>query len=106
MKKHNDIFFFEDDIVEILNLSKEQIDSIQSQTCRSDTKFCKDIIGMRYRIERIYSYYNTSKQYPAEYWLKGWNHGNYCVFTPSQLRLVYRPFKNKIKAIKYKLNKK
>lgn len=80
------------DIVEILNLSKEQIADILSQTdyTRSVKDVCDAIIGSRYRVESVHQA-GTIKDTECVY-LEGWNQGGYSAmfFTFSQIRLYHR----------------
>lgn len=81
------------DIVEILNLSKKQIEDIESQTCTNSLN-TKQIIGMRYKISILIFFSKTENNIE----LIGWNHGGHIsmLFNESQLKLYHRPFINKL----------
>jgi len=97
--------FFSNDIVEVLNLSDEQIYSIRSQTCDFNKQPNRDIVGMHYKIKvniHNYSYDDIIKLNEIHYSLIGWNHGgHFSKFEPTQLRLINRPLKNWLKLIRF-----
>lgn len=84
--------FRKGDIIEILNLSKEQIVEILSQTNyeRSVKDLCDTIIGSRYKILSVHPA-GTIKDTECVC-LEGWNQGGHSAmfFTFSQIRLYHR----------------
>lgn len=86
------------DIVELINISSDQLESMSSQRCeRMDRTVQRaiGIIGMRYKLN-IWKGYNGD----ARHELIGWNHGGHFVyFDKSQLRMAHRPPKNVLKSL-------
>ena len=102
--------FFTDDVVEILNLSQEQIYSIRSQTCDFKKEPNRDIVGMRYKLfANVANYSYGDIKNPDEFQLSlvDWNHGGHFVYWhPSQFRLYYRPLRNHLKLLFFKVFRK
>ena len=102
--------FFTGDVVEILNLSEDQIYSIRSQTCNFKADPNRDVVGMRYILfvnVANYSYGDVKKPDEIQYRVIEWNHGGHFVYWhPSQFRLYHRPFKNWIKLLCFKVFRK
>jgi len=73
-------------IVEILNLSEEQISDIASQRClgliEHRRMIVNDIIGQRYKVLNYYEFGNV-------YTLENWNHGGHDIhFKEGQLLVI------------------
>ena len=92
----NETEFQVGDIVEILNLSKHQIEDILSQTnaTRTVENLKAAIIGARYKVEYIIrtdGFYKTNCVS-----IENWNQGGHSahVFEFSQVRLYHRPKRN------------
>ena len=94
--------FYTDDVVEVLNLSDNQIYDIRSQTCNVKRNLNKDIVGMRYKLK--VQVIDTRDGFEMHCTLEGWNHGGHSahIVEPSQIRLNYRPLKNWIKHLYFK----
>lgn len=107
--------FFTGDVVEVLNVSKSQVDSIQSQTCSNDNPV-PHIVGNKYRLfvstdreskirfsdieEWNKNYYDpTMWRGQLQYRLNGWYHGGLTAdrVESDQIILYKRPLKNWLK---------
>ena len=84
------------DIVEILNLSHQQIEAIKSQRCNFNIDPAKECVGSRFEVE-VVEYGGDNFQIV----LLGWNKGGFVErsFKEGQLTLHSRPSKNIFKRI-------
>ena len=93
--------FYSGDVVELLNLSADQIESIRSQRCNFKINPKEEAVGMRYRVR-------VSKNHRGEtiHQLMGWNHGGHFYnFYASQLLLYKRPLSNWVEHFLGKMGK-
>lgn len=113
--------YFNGDIVELLNLTKDNIYSMQSSTSDFSDKW-RSVLGMRYKticcfhkeqkfIPREECKYGFGQRYEPQridIFLSGFKYGlHYSLMVDSgQIILRERPFKNKVKYLIYKLFKK
>lgn len=74
------------DLVEIINVSLSQLNSIRSQQCNYDISH-KDIIGNRYYVNSVQDSVFDGKPIVE---LKGWNYGGHFggFFAPEQLKII------------------
>ena len=94
--------YYPDDIIEVLNLTSDDIAEIKSQRCNFNIDPVKEAVGARFRCNK----YTCSDQV----FVDGWCIGGYVNITGKslnieQVRLYRRTFKNKIKNLFNKLKK-
>ncbi len=88
--------YYNNDIVEIINLSEYQIDSMYNVKVHN-------IIGQRYKVEIVNGYWSSTYDFHEVDAIQcvGWNHGKKIkfdgVFNFDQIKLVYRPIWNWVK---------
>jgi len=99
--------YFDGDIVELINLSSNQIYSIRSQSCDQNRQPNRDIIGMRYKlvVKKNIKFRKVDdkfvEHYVNSYIFLNWNHGGHFEeFSTSQFTLYKRPISNWIKYFK------
>jgi hypothetical protein len=94
--------YFTGDVVELLNLTEQQISSIRSQTCNQNANPNRDAIGMRYKL--FVKRFTILDKTTTQYYLLDWGHGGHFsgIVSPFQFTLYKRPITNWVKYFKLK----